>query len=71
MSLKAKIESSEAFLSLSFIQKMMVMKYQSQLSIEHALTVIENIGEEKWLAQTNLSYTAKKIVIELKNQKDA
>lgn len=69
MSIKTTIQNTEVYQSLSFMQKTMVSKLQSQKDIEHAISVIGNIGYEKWKEQCNLSPIGKRIIKELNQKK--
>jgi len=53
---RQKVISTDAYQSLSKIQKMMVVKRNNIKIIEHALNVIGNIGFPKWEKQSNSSY---------------
>lgn len=61
----APIKETNAFKSLNFIQKKFVTKRKNMLKLEHHLKVIENIGYDKWLNQSQVYYINKLIIDEL------
>jgi hypothetical protein len=73
MPIKTLIQSTERFQKLSLLQQKILLRFESQILIQHGIELVKNIGMEKWLVQTNLSHNAKNIVIEisLKNKSNA
>jgi len=73
MPIKTLIQSTESFQKLSFIQQKIILRFESQILIQHGINLVKNIGMERWLAQSNIGSNSKKIVIEisLKNKNDA
>lgn len=59
------IKQTNAFKSFNFIQQKFVTKRKNMLKLEHHLKVIENIGYDKWLSQSQVYYTNKLIIDEL------
>jgi hypothetical protein len=54
--IKERVKDTQSFKSLSVIGQRLFLKRNNLASIEHALTVIENIGFEDWERISNYTY---------------
>ena len=50
---KDDIKNLESFKTLDHVQKLLCVKYKNVKKIEHAVTVIKNIGFDQWQKITN------------------
>ena len=54
--IKERVKDTQSFKSLSVIGQKLFLKRNNLVSIEHALTVIENIGFDEWERISNYPY---------------
>lgn len=62
---QTEIQRTKAFKKLPTFQQLIMLKSNSVKNIEHAITLIGNIGVEKWEKQSSLTISQKNIIKEL------
>jgi GTPase len=60
-----QLQQLDSYKKLTPIQQRIAVKYKNLKEIDHCISVINNIGHEKWLRQTNTWCINKKILSDI------
>lgn len=66
---RQKIKGTEAYQSMSKLQKTVSTMRSNVKAIEHSLKVVENVGFDQWSKQTQSNYLNRLIIKELTEKK--